>query len=131
MTSADHNHPTAMRLMNNLETITASGVRRLPEDEDFLPSHKRNRTAFTAFRLSFFKTMKELTRSEKRNYIRREMRIDDGFYNDPDDDDNVIDVEEAYDSMFLPTKRRWNCHVLAACMRKARIVFDNFPILVL
>ena len=58
------------------------------------------------------------------------MRIDDGFYNNPDDDD-VIDVEEAYDSMFLPTKRRWNGHVLAACMRKARIIFDNFPISVL
>ena len=41
--------------------------------------------------------------------------------------ENVIDVEEAYDSMFLLTKRRWNGHVLAACMRKARIVFDSFP----
>ena len=38
------------------------------------------------------------------------MRINDGFYNNPDDND-VIDVEEAYDSMFLPTKRRWNGHV--------------------
>ena len=58
------------------------------------------------------------------------MRINDGFYNNPDDN-NVIDVEEAYDSMFLPTKRRWNGHVLAACMRKARAVFDNFPITVI
>ena len=33
--------------------------------------------------------------------------------------------------MFLATKRRWNSHVLAACMRKARVVFDNFPIAVL
>ena len=36
------------------------------------------------------------------------MRIDDGFYNnpDPDDDDDVIDVEEFYDSLFLPTKKK-------------------------
>ena len=59
------------------------------------------------------------------------MRINDGFYNNPNDNNDVIDVEEAYDSMFLSTKRRWNSHVLAACMRKARVVFDNFPIVVL
>ena len=60
------------------------------------------------------------------------MRINDGFYNNNNNSDgeNVIDFEEAYDSMFLPTKRRWNGHVLAACMRKARDVFDNFPIAV-
>ena len=58
------------------------------------------------------------------------MRINDGFYNNPNDD-NVTNVEVAYDSMFLPTKRRWNGHVLAACMKKARIIFDNFPISVL
>ena len=74
-----------MRLMNNLETITAAGVHRLPEDEDFLPNYKRNRTAFTAFCLSFFKTLKDLSRSEKRKYIRREMRINDGFYNNDED----------------------------------------------
>ena len=90
-----------MRLMNNLETITAASVRRLPEDEDFLPNHKRNRTAFTAFCLSFFKTLKDLSQSEKRKYIRREMRIDDGYYNYPDvvysDDKNIIDIDEDYD----------------------------------
>ena len=51
------------------------------------------------------------------------MRIDDGFCNNPNDD-NAIDVEEAYDSMFLPTKRRWNSHVLAAFMRKGWSVYD-------
>ena len=63
------------------------------------------------------------------------MRIDDGHYNDPDvnysDDKNIIDIDEDYDLMFTPTKRRYNGHVLAACMRKARAVFDNFPIAVL
>ena len=117
--------------MNNLETITAAGVRCLPEDEDFLPNHKRNRTAFTAFRLSFFKTLQHLTWSEKSNYIRREMWHNNGLYNNPDvnylDNENVIDVEEAYNSMFLPKKRRWNSHVLTAYTRKARIVFDYFP----
>ena len=120
--------------MNNLETITAAGVRRLPEAEGFLPNHKINRTAFTAFWLSFFKTLKDLSRSEKRKYIRREMRIDDGYYNDLDvdySDDKVIDINEDYDSMFPPTQRRWNGHVLAACMRKARDVFDSFSISVL
>ena len=118
--------------MNNLETITAAGVCWLPEDEDFLPNHKQNRAAFTAFWLSFFKTLKDLSRSEKRKYIRREMRIDDGYCNDPDvdysNDKNIIDIDEDYDLMFTPTKRRYNGHVLAACMRKARAVFDNFPI---
>ena len=122
-----------MRLMNNLETITATGIRRLPEDEDFLPNHKRNRTAFTAFGLSFLKTLRDLSQSEKKKYIQRQLQHDDDLYqaDDYSDDKNVIDVEEAYDSMFLPTKRRWNSHVLAACMRKARVVFDNFPITVL
>lgn len=65
------------------------------------------------------------------------MRIDDGFYNNPDngvdysDNKNIIGIDEAYDSMFTPTKRRYNGHILAACMRKARAVFDNFPIAVL
>ena len=62
------------------------------------------------------------------------MRIDDGYYNDPDvdySDDKVIDINEDYDLMFPPTQRRWNGHVLAAYMRKARVVFDNFPIAVL
>ena len=63
------------------------------------------------------------------------MRIDDGFYNDTDVDcsnnKNIIDIDETYDLMFTPTKRRYNGHVLAACMRKARAVFDNFPIVVL
>ena len=120
-----------MRLMNNLEAITAAGVRRLPENEDFFPNHKQNRTAFTAFWLSFFKTLKDLSRSEKRNYIRREMRINDGYYNDPDvdySDDKVIDINEDYDLMFPPTQRRWNGHAQAACMRKARDVFDSFPL---
>ena len=60
------------------------------------------------------------------------MRIDDGFYNDTNvdysDNKNIIDIDEAYDLMFTPTKRRYNGHVLAACIRKARAVFDNFPI---
>ena len=51
--------------------------------------------------------------------------------NDYSDNENVIDIDEAYDTMFPPTKRRWNGHVLAVCMRKARAVFDNFPISVL
>ena len=124
-----------LRKMKDLEAITAANVCHLPEDEDFLPNHKRNRTAFTAFRLSFFKTLKDLSRSEKRNYIRREMRIDDGYYNDPDvdysDDENIIDIDEDYDLMFPPTQRRWNGHVLAACMRKARDVLDSFFIAVI
>ena len=103
-----------MKLMNNLATITAGGICRLPKDEDFLPNHKRNRTAFTAFWLSFFKTLQHLTQSEKRNYIRSEMRINDDFYNNPDngvdysDNKNIIDINEAYDLMFIPTKRRYN-----------------------
>ena len=97
-----------MRLMNNLETITAAGVRRLPEDEDFLPNHKRNRTAFTAFQLSFFKTLRELTRSEKRKYIQRQLTVDDGMYvvDDYSEDENVIDIDEAYDTIFPSTKSR-------------------------
>ena len=69
-----------MRLMNNLETITAARVRRLPEDEDFLPNHKRNRTAFTAFRLSFCITLKDLSRSEKRKYIQQQLTVDGQTY---------------------------------------------------
>ena len=63
----------------------------------------------------------------------REMRHDDGFYNNSDngvdylDNKNIINIDEAYDLMFLPTKRRYNGNVLAACMREARIVFDSFP----
>ena len=77
--------------------------------------------------------MKELTRSEKRKYIQRQLTVDDGMYavDDYSDNENVIDIDEAYDTMFPPTQRRWNGHVLAACMRKARAVFDNFPISVL
>ena len=50
---------------------------------------------------------------------------------DYSDDENVIDIDEDYDTMFPSTKRRWNGLVLGACMRKARVVFDNFPISVL
>ena len=77
--------------------------------------------------------MKELTRSEKRKYIQQQLMVDDGMYavNDYSDNENVIDIDEAYDTMFPPTKRRWNGLVLGACMRKARVVFDNFPISVL
>ena len=77
--------------------------------------------------------MKELTRSEKRKYIQRQLTVDDRMYvvNDYSADENVIDIDEDYDTMFPPTKRRWNGLVLGACMRKARVVFDNFPISVL
>ena len=65
------------------------------------------------------------------------MKIDDGFYINLDngvdysDNKNIIDIDEAYDSMFTPSKRRYNGHVLAACIRKARDVFYSFPIVVI
>ena len=118
-----------MREMKNLEDITAAAVAKLPKDEDFLPSHKRNGTAFTAFRLSFFKNLRELSRSKKRKYVQEHLTLnaDPFFYDNANDsDDKVINVNEEYVGWFPEEKRKWNAQVLAACMRKAKSVYENY-----
>ena len=100
-----------IRVIKELETITPQQICRLPVNKDFLPSHKQNRTAFTAFCLSFFKTLKQLTKSEKRKYVQRQLSIRDGLYNNIDnysDDENLIDIKEEYDLMFPDSKRKYN-----------------------
>ena len=51
-------------------------------------------------------------------------RVVPGLNNNNDSDDKiVIDVEEAYDSMFLPTKRRWNGNVFGFLYEEGKNYF--------
>ena len=110
--------------MEQIERYSARDIRRLPLDKERIQlDNNRKRSPYAIFGLVFFGAMRQLTRLERRWYVRGYLPAD-AAPGELDQDDPFF--SEYYFLLTTDQKRNFNRCMMIACMRCGRAVFNNY-----
>ena len=110
--------------MHAIELYSARDIRRLPLNQERIQlDNNRKRSPYAIFAIVFFGAMRQLTRLERRFYVRGFLPAD-AAPNELDQDDPFF--SEYYFLLTTDQKRNFNQCLMIACMRCGRAVFNNY-----